>query len=132
MALDDTLVGGTLALVGALGGSILAHRWESQRDREARAASRAERRADRREDDMRALQDDVTDVQELYSRWAATVVSGGSIRAEDVVEGGRLRQRVWKGVARIGDERLWDLAESLIAETAKSRTGALRPISRRP
>jgi hypothetical protein len=109
----NTVLGGALVLVGGF----LGHVYEMRRARTERSEARADRRLEQRVADLRQLQDDVTDLQRAYVELASTLRAG-------VLEVGLIwaatdkRQELWKGVARIGDQGLWDLVGELVGASA--------------
>jgi hypothetical protein len=82
---QETLLGGGLVLVGGVAGVYLTHHFELKRHREAREEERQERREDRRTDQLLAIQDDVTNLQEFFIKYSAKKRAG----IESVLNSGR-------------------------------------------
>jgi hypothetical protein len=62
-----------------------------------------------------AIQDDVTNLQEFCVKYSAKKRAGIEIDVDLVTESMRSRQNIWKRLARIDSEELWDLCSRLIA-----------------
>ena len=70
-------------------------------------------------DELLAIQDDVTELQETYALVAAKKKAGSPTDPDLYIRSGRTRQRIWKRAARIDSEEAWDLAGKLIDATGE-------------
>ena len=115
----STIGGGILAIAGG----VAAGWWRLKSEREARADERADRRRDRRDEDLRALQEALTEQVAAMGRVLPFTVAGMVPSNEILLQQTAARMRAGTWVARIGD----DLINRLFAEWTQLEDEAVGP-----